>query len=570
MMHPFIDLAFFSLVLYLTSLWGELLFDDITGFSVDKNIMTGNVKKLFPGHWRTLLHVSYAWCVKWNQRVFSFVAHPFFLHLGNVGLHAINGCLVYVFLKGLGYADIASFFGAALFIAHPLAVNAVANISGRSSALSGTFYFLALAFAANGHDGLALLCLGPALWSKEDTITLPVILSYLSYSHGNPAWWVLLIVPASIAVVLRKRILHVTKRTGAKQLEELGFPPALEFPEYHKAAIVETLLKYPQWVLGLGLNIDHDVQPVKDNNKIALACGVVTVLGMAFFAVPSLQLPILLMSVSPLIVYWLIVLPDPIAEHRGYVSIAGIALLGAILFNAAPYFISVPLLTYFALRTLTRQHAWSDGIRCWSQAFKDGSTQKVRVLSNLNWAYQKTGNLPMGEYWAREALKVAHACFPVRYNLSRIAEDCGNMPAAIQIMEETVKLTPVWQAHKRLGQLYEMTGNLEKALPEYVKVLEFQSLGPDTMDQKADTLNQIGSIHFRWFVKSERKDKTQLDTAMDYFVKANQRDPKNTAIMYNLGMASAMLNDKEQAKEWLKKMGPDAQVPSELKELCAV
>lgn len=568
MIHPFIDLACLSLVLYLTSLWGEFLFDDITGFSVDKHIMSGNWRKLFPGHWRTLVHVSYAWSVKWNLAVFQFAAHPFFLHLGNVGLHAVNGTLIYVMLQGFGYSDASSLFGALIFIAHPLAVNAVANISGRSSVLSGTFYFLALALAANGHDGLALLCLAPALWSKEDTITLPIALSYIAYLHGNPAWWLLWVVPVSIAIVLRKRLLHVAKRTGSQALEDLGFPPTMEFPEYHKAAIVETILKYPQWLLGLGQNIDHDVKaPSRQRTYIATAI-LITVL-LLFGGVAALQLPLILMAVSPLLVYWFIVLPDPIAEHRAYISIAGIAVLFAILFNTAPYWVSIPFLVYFALRTMRRQHAWSDGLRCWSQAFKDGSSQKVRVLSNLNWAYQKMGNLPMGEYWARETLKIAPKVFPVRFNLSRIAEDMGNIPAAIQIMEESVQLTPVWQAHKRLGQLYEMVNDLDKAMEQYVKVLAFQSLGPDTMDQKADTLNQIGSIHFRKFVTGGKKDRKRLDDAMKYFSEAYQRDPKNHAILYNLGMASVQQGDKPKAREYLEKMGPNPQVPNELKELCA-
>ncbi len=303
---------------------------------------------------------------------------------------------------------------------------------------------------------------------------------------------------------------------------------------------------------GIGLNVDHDIQPIRDRWR-PIGAGLILLGAFGLTTIyPTLAPAMTLMVISPLLIYPLIVLPDPIAEHRAYVSMAGFAILGAELYRTAPYVVYTIVLSYFAYRTLQRQHAWSDGIHLWSQAYADGS-RKPRVLSNLNWAYQSKGNLVQGEYWARETLKIAPHCFPVHYNLSRIAEDVGKLPEAIQIMEEAVKVTPIWQAYKRLGQIYEIAGQFDKALDAYVKVVFLNR-------KEADTYNQIGSIYFR---------KQQPDEALHHFELAHRLDSTNVSIMYNLGMVAMAKKDKETARIWLAKLGPNAMVPPELKQLCA-
>jgi protein O-mannosyl-transferase len=115
-----------------------------------------------------------------------------FFHKTNVALHALVSVLVFLLLGRLGAPVLASALGALVFAAHPVHVEAVANIAGRSELLVALFsvgaavVYLAPEPPAEGsapHDGRSplrtLVVLGLfvlALLSKEHGIMLPVVL----------------------------------------------------------------------------------------------------------------------------------------------------------------------------------------------------------------------------------------------------------------------------------------------------------------------------------------------------------------------------------------------------------
>lgn len=122
-------------------------------------------------------------------------------HLFNVLIHLANGFLVYsvikrIYTSSLPAAIWVGFIGAMLFLVHPVNVEAVAWISGRSSVLSTFFILLAFFFYVGSKGGLkdwhpwaAALCYLLSLLSYELTTFMP--LAFIAWDLGrdhNGTW----------------------------------------------------------------------------------------------------------------------------------------------------------------------------------------------------------------------------------------------------------------------------------------------------------------------------------------------------------------------------------------------
>jgi tetratricopeptide (TPR) repeat protein len=197
----------FAFLLYANSLFNQYTLDDrlmITenaftkkGFSGIKDILTtdsfvgffGRQKNLVAGgRYRPLSHITFA--MEYGLLGFN----PFIGHLINVLLYAFSCLLVYKVLKMLFppgkkifYLTIP-FIATALFIAHPLHTEAIANVKGRDEIMSilgsfGALYFI-LKYIANSRPLNLLwasLIFFLGLMSKENAITFVIIIPITIY-----------------------------------------------------------------------------------------------------------------------------------------------------------------------------------------------------------------------------------------------------------------------------------------------------------------------------------------------------------------------------------------------------
>jgi tetratricopeptide (TPR) repeat protein len=128
---------------------------------------------------------------------------PFFFHLTNVLLHAVNALLVLALGRRLlldlaregdrRAAGFAAGMACLFFALHPLATEAVTYVSGRRDVLSTVFYLLALVVYCRpgpreepgfGTTALVPLCLAAGLLTKEMAATLPGALLLLDWIRG--------------------------------------------------------------------------------------------------------------------------------------------------------------------------------------------------------------------------------------------------------------------------------------------------------------------------------------------------------------------------------------------------
>ena len=129
--------------------------------------------------YRPLTIVSFA--VEW--RIWG--GSPLGFHLTNLGLHAVVSLLILTLLLALSTPLAAATLAAMIFAVHPVHVEAVAQVVGRSELLAGAFYLTAcLVYLRDRALWTVPLLFFLGLASKEIAVTLPLALVLLEAARG--------------------------------------------------------------------------------------------------------------------------------------------------------------------------------------------------------------------------------------------------------------------------------------------------------------------------------------------------------------------------------------------------
>lgn len=159
-----------------------------------------------------------------------FGLNPFFYHLLNVVLYAIIGYLLYglcvVVLKDQKHVHTLSFFIAAIFIAHPLHTEVVANVKGLDEILASIFVLLSLRFviSRNSRFWLSGVFALLACFAKEYSVMLVLIAPITIYfieSSFNWKKWLPVLTGCLIYLIVR---IVVVKSGSAPVMEVLNNP----------------------------------------------------------------------------------------------------------------------------------------------------------------------------------------------------------------------------------------------------------------------------------------------------------------------------------------------------------
>jgi len=201
---------------------GDILSNDsfVGFFGKQKNLVAG-------GRYRPLSQIMFA--IEFS----IFGLNPFIGHLINILLYAFTGVLVYKVLQILfppgkkPYYLTLSFIAAALFIAHPLHTEVVANIKGRDEILSllgsfGALYFILKYIESSRLINLTLASaiFFLALMSKENAITfvvvIPLTLYFFTKANGKQILLSLggLLAVSAIFVAIRTAVLGYLMTTN--------------------------------------------------------------------------------------------------------------------------------------------------------------------------------------------------------------------------------------------------------------------------------------------------------------------------------------------------------------------
>jgi len=267
--------------------------------------------------------VHLTWIAWEAPRSFTFLTfwltpRPFGAHVFNLGVHLLNGLVLYVLASRL-MTSISAAFATGLFWLHPIQSEAVAYITGRGELLAATGILVALlglfCVKRDGWASLVVLIGGSVAMSAKEATGIAVLL------------WMPL-----VALWLGRGTVIVPPMIAWTCLSSL-YARALPMPfapmawMVRQSAVAWHLLRLMAWPMGQSFETPAPLWP-----WLALA-GTVVVIGAAIHR-PRWRLAGLWAAASllPRIVLAqpLNLIPEPLHEHHCYALMLGVCLFGGV------------------------------------------------------------------------------------------------------------------------------------------------------------------------------------------------------------------------------------------------
>jgi hypothetical protein len=399
---------------------------------------------------------------------------PLGYHLLSVGIHALNAWLAWRLAARLVTPERAALV-AATWALHPMVTEAVTYVTGRSDALEGTAWLVALAAWIDHRRGaprariVAILATVAALATKEVGVLLPVaLLAVDRWLAPRPRWRDhVLFSGAGVAAV-------------ALRVAMYGWPA----PEVPRSALAQILGQAEVWVhllalwcLPYGQAILHDHPAVARPLGVAALIGwigVTTVLVRRARATPPASPPALRAFALALWATWLVpssALPllETMAEHRAY--LAGYALVLALVASVPrirPLWVLVPVLF---TATVVRNLTWADEPTLWAEAAAR-NPESARAWYGYGDALRLARRFREAGPAYERVLVLEPADVDARVDLGIVRAEAGDPAGARSIWTEALRLDPhACAAHNDLAGLDFRAGNLSAAESGYASSL---------------------------------------------------------------------------------------------------
>lgn len=417
-------------------------------------------------------------------------------HVVNLVLHFTAGALFFLILRRLGTLaptpNWSAWFGAGLFLLHPLQTESVNYVAGRSELLCAVFVLLAwLLFLryfdktlpAWGTLGI-LLCCGAAVLSKESGVWVAALLAVTDVYWNRQG----------LAMQFRRKAaLYLTGLAGLLSavfliLRSLGDSvtagPGTGVGRWAYALTqcrsILTYLRLFLWPAGQSLDWRQPTfHSLWDSGAWMYLIGLAAVLGTVYFLYPrfkmvSFGLLLFLLGLMPTSSF--VPLQDNLAERRMYLPLAGlvIALLGTAgtlrihdkVRNAA----FTVLLLAAAWATHGRSRLWSDDLLMWQDviALDPGN---ARAHSWLGGALAMRNDCGGAAREYKRAVDLEGMTLANGTNLGT-AYECSRQPElALNTWRQLVRLHPNANAYNRIGYLEAVRNNIQPSLEAFEEAL---------------------------------------------------------------------------------------------------
>lgn len=309
-------------------------------------------------------------------------AHPLDFHLVNLALHATAAVVLYFVLRQLISSN-AAWFAAAFFGLHPIQSEAVAYIFARSTLLSTLFSLLCLYAYLQNRRVLSVMFFALALLSKEECVTLPFLLLFLSASLGRYSKDTLkpIAVMLVLALVAGARALWAT---GALANSGAGFGAGIGVLAYCSVQGAAILRYIALLVVPWGFTIEPNLALPY---SVLYAAAWAAVAGLALLAwrhSSHLKWGFWFLSGLVLLIPSSSVFPasDSAADRRMYLPMIAFSAIFGLLVQRLPVWIPPLVLAALAVLSIFRMSVWSTEESLWREAVRH-SPNKVRPLIQL-------------------------------------------------------------------------------------------------------------------------------------------------------------------------------------------
>jgi tetratricopeptide (TPR) repeat protein len=427
-------------------------------------------------------------------------------HLVNIFIHVVNGVLVYFLALILlrrhrtitGSRRISdrrlrlvALFAAAIFIAHPLQIQAVTYIVQRMTSMATMFYLTSLLLYLLGRQRAdlaersvywlgALAAWLLALGSKEISATLPVIIlivELLFYRDPRKAWpginpgYLLFAIIASSGVALLYLGADPTTIVVEQYVDrEFSLRERL-LTELRVLVFYLNLMVFPypgRLSLEHAFNVSHSlIDPVSTLLAAAVLVALIVVALRLARRHPILSFCILWFFVTLSIESSFIGL-ELVFEHRTYLPMFGFALAVAYLFStvsarydALAIAIAGVLVSTLAAASIARNMTWQNPVALWM-----------------------------------DTVSKAPSSHRARNNLGRVLADQGEGKQAIVQFKEAIRLEPDYaEPHNNLGALHAQAGRFDQAQGHFDRAIELNPAYAQAYNNLGVSLLRQGHVH---------------------------------------------------------------------------
>ena len=431
-------------------------------------------------------------------------------HLTSVLLHLAAGLVLFGAMNALLRSPARAGLIAALFLVHPLHVEAVAWLAARKDVVNGLFYFATLwayAWYAVRPDGrrYALVCASflAANMAKPMAVSLPLVLLLLDF-------WPLNRIPRPFSLRSGWRLgaekipllfiaagVSLLAVLGQKDHGAMGDDILYPMPVRLGNAAISFCAYLGQTFVPTGLAIFYPHPGNALEWPLAAACGLVCLAMTILCALQAERRPWLIVGWA-----WFVIVLLPVsglvqigemsrADRYTYVALTGIFILcveqaaewiGAWLpragSSAAPRAIiaggACSIVGAAAFLAWRQTATWRDSITVFSHAIAVTDDNYI-AQANLGAALFAIGHKGEGLKHYAEAIRLQAPVLEFHRRAGDEAERRGDFDAAIHHYGKVITVLPSDTAsHRRLGEMLLHVGDYPKALVQYNEVLHYE------------------------------------------------------------------------------------------------
>lgn len=551
-----------SVAVYANSVNNGFVYDD--EFTITNNTLIRDIRnlhKLFQNEYFTLSgEMSYRPVVTLTY-FFDYALYgqsSWGYHLTNVLLHALNGVLLYIFLRLLIERSRESritnlpLLASLLFATNPALTEAVNAVSFREDLLTFIFYmatfnlYMALSNRAISRHRTIVFYVSScvtyflALFSKEMAATLPFVVYGLEWVYRDKK-------ERGSVLFNRYNIGYIVITLIYLYLRFYYFRNPVE-EKFRPWEASEGLLSLP-WLLLSYLKIalfpvsliaDYEFLPLKSFFSPLLIVSSIAIVSLLIIAFSmkkkekKVTFGIIFFVITLLPVYNLIPIYNPFAERYLYLPVVGLVIIvvgvaiklvsglrcGARVSSLSLFMLVFAILSLYSVATIKRNQAWRDDYTLWSDTIKK-MPNNGRAHNNLGYGYYKIGQFDKAIEHFQTTIRLAPSNVNAHSNLGAAYVKLGRFLEAIPHLETAIELKPSDpKRHNELGFVYYNAGRLDEAIRHLQTAVRLDS-------NYFDAYNNLGIAY---------SDNDMGEEAMQAFQIALRLKPEAPDIWNNLGL----------------------------------
>ena len=450
-------------------------------------------------------------------------------HLFNLGIHILTAWLVF-WLGCRVSGPRAGWFGALLFLVHPLAVEPVNYISSRSESLAALWYLLSLNLYLRGRLAGGLVAYGAGLLTKTTAITLPLVLLCFEIWGGNRRGVDWRLTVRRMAPYLLISLVYLIVSQGL--IQQAFGPEQVRSLTAQGLTQLKALVYYLKLLLlPFPLSVEHAFQVSRTVEWVHLpALGlVISLLVVSRHALSRKPLLLFAAMLLPLLPASLVPLNVLVNEHRLYLPMAFACLgLGGLWswsrldVGGSGRVLLLGLVGVWGWWGAQRTRDWQDEYTLWTRALKV-APQMPRVHFLLGEAHRRRGALQeaVEAYVRADSLYGGNA--DVQVSLGALYYEMGQLDRSRAVLEHLLRTQPEHpEALYNLGLVLRAEDG-EAALRALERAF---ALRPDFVEAGME-------------LARAREDRGDLEEALQVLQEIVQKQPSRTDAWVNLGRVEA-------------------------------